>query len=110
MVQTEPSAQSFYIDQLYRQADGIDKAFGTFDDLIRRGRGADAQAFAEANPDAIGRHGLVADLTTQEALINRDVRVIESSRDMTAQEKHDAIAALNAQRNQLAEQVFGATR
>ena len=110
MVSTEPTPQSRYIDLLYQQADGINKAYGTYEDLIHRGKTAEAQEFFNANKEALQRHGMIADVTELESNANRQIRFIENRRDLSAEQKQVQIMKLNAMKNRSAETMFGATQ
>jgi hypothetical protein len=92
---------------LYLQADGINRAFETYHDLIARGRLDDANAFFRANKDQIAQHALIAKVEEQETLLNRQIRRIGESPDLTAGQKQQQIIRYNAMRNKAAESVFG---
>jgi hypothetical protein len=110
MVSTEPTPASRYVDMLYTQADAVNRAFETYHSLANQGRADDARAFFNENKNLIGLHDMIASVTRQETQINQQIKRIEVSRTLTADQKHDQLARLNAMRNKAAEQVFNAER
>jgi N12 class adenine-specific DNA methylase len=108
MISTAPTAQSRYVDTLYQQAEGINRAYATYHDLIARGRVDDARAFFEANKDQISKYGLVNKVEELEATANRQIKRIGESSNISAEQKRLEIMKYNAMRNRAAENVFGA--
>jgi hypothetical protein len=107
MITTEPTAQSRYVDMMYQQADGINHAFATYHDMIARGQPSDARAYLADNRSQIAKHGLITSVTKTEAGLETDIKRVEASPTLSAQQKHDQIAKFAALRNKVAEQVFG---
>ena len=108
MIATQTTPQSRYTDLLYQQADGINRAFATFEDLRNRYRGDEATSFLNRNRDLIAKHGLINQVTKFESNANQQIRRIQNRTDISAEQKQVAIMQLNAQKNAFAEQVFGA--
>ena len=109
IVASLPTSQSRYIDTMYEQAEAVDKAYGTYMDLIKRQDPKAAQRFFENNKDAIIRHGMVDSVVRSEAALNQQIRMIQNNPDprMTAALKRVQIMELQKVRNQLAESAFG---
>jgi hypothetical protein len=108
MIATQTTPQSRYVDMLYQQAEGVNRANATYHDLIARGRPDDARAFYAANKDQIARHGLVEKVQQVETTANQQIKRIGESRTLSAEQKRLDIAKYNAMRNRAAENVFGA--
>jgi hypothetical protein len=108
MVSTQQTPQSRYVDLMYQQAAGINKAYGTYEDLMRRGRTDEATQFFNANREQMQQHQLIAGVTAAEATANRNIRFIENRRDLSAEQKQVQIMQINAIKNRSAESVFGA--
>lgn len=104
------NAQSRYIDTMYQQAEAADKAWGTYQDLIKRQQFQGAQDFYKANADLINRHGLVDAVVRAETSLNQQIRLIQNNPDprMTGEQKRLMIQQLQAIRNRTAESAFGA--
>jgi hypothetical protein len=112
MVQTEPTAASRYVDMLYQQGEGIQKAWNTYRDMLQRGQAAEAQQFYQDNRDALQKYGLVSGVMRSEAALGRQIRLITNNPDprVTPEQKRIAIQQLQAIRNRAAEQAFGGQR
>lgn len=108
MISTATTPQSRYVDLLYQQAAGINRAYATYHDLIARGRVDDARTFYAANKDQINKYPLVAKVTQVEQLANRQIKRIGESPTLSAEQKRVEIMKYNAMRNRAAENVFGA--
>jgi conjugative element/phage-associated large polyvalent protein len=108
MISTQTTQQSRYVDLLYQQADGINRAYGTYEDMINRGRYGEAKDFFVANKDAMIKHGLIGGITTLEGEMNREIRRVENRTDLSAEQKRIQIMKLSAIKNRSAENVFGA--
>jgi Large polyvalent protein associated domain 38 len=108
MVSTQTTPQSRYVDMLYQQADGINRAFATYHDMIERGRVDDARDFYSANKEQINKHELVGKVTQVETTANRQIKRIGESPNLSAEQKRVEIMKYNAMRNRGAENVFGA--
>jgi hypothetical protein len=110
MVATEPTPQSRYVDMLYQQAAGVNQAFATYHDLLGRHQTEAAKAYLDENKPLIAREPLIANLTKQEAVFAAQIKRVEASPTMTADEKHDQVARYEAMRNKAAENIFGPRR
>ncbi|MGD0110118.1 MAG: LPD38 domain-containing protein [Rhodopila sp.] len=108
MVSTATTPQSRYVDMLYQQAEGINRAYATYKDLIARGRMDDARTFYATNKDQISKYDLVEKVKQVEQDANRQIKRIGESANLSAEQKRVEIMKYNAMRNQRAENVFGA--
>lgn len=110
MVSKGETPQSRYVDMMYRQADAVDKAYGTYRDLIQRQQYAEAQKFFEDNRDMIAKHGMVDSVVRLESQLNKQIRFLTNNPDpaVTPEMKRVQIMRLQAIKNRAAEQVFGA--
>jgi hypothetical protein len=107
MISTGTTPQSRYVDMLYQQADGVSRAYATYQDLLARGRVDDARDFYAANKDQISRHGLIDRVEQVETTANRQIKRIGESSALSAEQKRLEIMKYNAMRNRAAENVFG---
>lgn len=110
IVSSEPRSASRYINMLYEQGDGIEKAYATYRDMLAQGHADEAQKFFAANKDELQKHGLVSGVMRLESNINKQIRMITNNPDprVTPEQKRIQIMQLNAVKNRAAEQVFGA--
>jgi hypothetical protein len=108
MISTATTPQSRYVDMLYQQADGVNRAYATYHDLIARGRMDDARAFYAANKDLISKNELVDKVKQVEQTATRQIKRIGESPTLSAEQKRLDIMRYNAMRNRAAENVFGA--
>ena len=97
---------SLYVNMLYEQGDGIEKAYNTYREMIGRGAVADAQKFFAANKDTIQKHGVVSSLMRLEGNLNRQMRLIENNPTATPEQKKLQLMQLNAAKNRAAQQAF----
>jgi len=107
MVSTQTTPQSRYVDLLYEQADGINRAFNTYRYLLTTGRQQEASDFYAENKALIARHPLVADVQRFEATQNQMARRIENDPNRSAESKRVGLMAIDAARNRMAERAFG---
>jgi Large polyvalent protein associated domain 38 len=99
---------SYYVDLMYQQATAVNQAYGSYHDMMVRGRYEDAQQFLEENRALIQRHGLIGGATRLEGEINQQIRRVENSQALTPDQKRVEIMRLNAVKNRSAESIFGA--
>lgn len=107
MIATETTSASRYVDMLYQQAGAVERAYATYHDLLARQQPEAAKEFFDANKALIARQPLIQKVTSEEALFNKQIRRVENSTMLTADQKHDQVMKYEAQRNKAAENIFG---
>ncbi len=107
MIESETTAASRYLNMLYEQKAGIDEAFATYHGMLDRRESVQAREFYAANKDLLAKHEMVGTLGRTEAAYGKDMRRIESSLTLTAEQKHDQLMKYQALRNKAAENIFG---
>ncbi len=106
VISSEPTPQSRYVDMLYQQADAASRAYSTYHDMIGRGQVDQARDFYAGNKDLIAANTRMQDVTRNETVLSHQIRRVEDSPTLTADQKHDQILKYNAMRNKAAEQIF----
>jgi hypothetical protein len=99
-----PEEQSRYVSRMYEQAQQIEQTFGTYRQLLKEGKTADAADFLKANREDIAKHKLVEGIKRGESRLNERIRAIERS-SLDPDEKRRRIAAVQAQRDRMARAV-----
>jgi hypothetical protein len=107
MVTTMPEPQSRYVTQMYNQAKELEQAYGTFNDLIKRGRVDEAKTFVNDNKKPITQYGFVEAIKKEEAKFNELIRIVENSK-MTPEVKRAKIDQIKASQNTLAQKLDAA--
>lgn len=109
IVSSRPRDASRYVNMMYEQADGIEKAYATFKNMIERGQGQEAQDYFKRNQENISKHGLVSAVLRTEGELNKQIRILTNNPDpkVTPEQKRIQIMQLVAAKNQLARQAFG---
>ena len=93
-----PEQGSRYVTQMYNQAQALEQAYGTWQSLIKAGRGDEARQFYQDNRKELGEYGGVEGMKQNEAKINEMIRMIERSQ-MDPDVKRERITALKQQAN-----------
>ena len=107
IVSSEARASSRYINMLYEQGDGIEKAYNTYRDKLNSGRGAEAIEYYKAHQADIQKHGIVSSTMRTEAALNAQIRRIGNSTEMTAAEKKAQIMRINQLKSDAAQRAVG---
>ena len=102
-----PEPQSRYVTQMYNQAKELEQAYGTFNELIKRGRVDEAKTFINDNKKQITQYGFVEAIKKEEAKFNEVIRIIENSK-MTPEVKRAKIDKIKASQNTLAQKLDAA--
>lgn len=110
MVASETTPASRYVNMLYEQKAGVDAAFATYHDMLARQENVQARAFFAENKALISRHEGLASLGRSEAEFNKQIRRIEVSPTLSAEQKHDQVMRYEAMKNKAAENIFGSRR
>ena len=104
MVRSLPEPQSRYVNQLYEQAKVLEQAYGTYRDLIKRGKTEDAKTFAEDNREELSKYKMVERAKQAESKLNERIRQIENSR-LPGSEKRNLIQMVQGQKNAYAKSI-----
>ena len=107
IVSSEARASSRYINMLYEQGDGIEKAYNTYRDKLNSGRRAEAVEYYKAHQADIDKHGIVSSTMRTEAALNAQIRRIGNSTEMTAAEKKAQIMRINQLKSDAAQRAVG---
>lgn len=98
------TGSSRYVTQLYEQAAELEQAHATYRQMLKDGRIDEAKEYAEDNKDKLVRYRQVEPVKKMESKLNERIRKIERS-DMGSDEKKDAIALINKQKEMLAKRI-----
>ena len=101
MIATLPEGQSRYVDQVYKQAQVLEQAMGTYRDMLKRGDKEGATEFLAENKDKLARYRSVEYVKKAESLLNERIRLIEASSKPGA-EKRTLIQALTIEKDRRA--------
>lgn len=101
MVSDLRDAPSRYISQMYAQSKEIDQAYGTWRELLKQGKTAEATEFRKDNQDLIVKHSTSLRVRMMESALNQRIRQIEKS-DMESDAKRASIRVLQAQKDRVA--------
>ena len=101
MISELPADQSRYVSHMYEQAEVLERAMGTYRMLAKTGKTDEAATFLEANRDKLMKYRKVEHVKAAETKLNERIRIIERSA-MEPDAKKAAIAAINAQKDQVA--------
>jgi hypothetical protein len=96
-----PEEQSAYVSRMYEQAGQIEQTFGTYRQLLKEGKTAEANDFFKANREDIARYKQVEGIKRGESRLNERIRAVERSA-LDPDEKRKRIAALQQQRDRMA--------
>ena len=105
-IRTETPAQSRYVDMLYQQGETIEQAYNTYRELIKRGDTAEAAEYLKTNREEIGKYRQFSRVKDLESKLNQQIRMVENSREMNADQKKLAITRLTTMKNNAAKSVF----
>lgn len=101
MVASTDSAGSRYVSQMYDQAKEIEQAYGTWHQLAKEGKSAEANQFRQDNIDVLRKYPVVETIKRTESKLSERIRMIErSSKD--PDEKRELINGVRKQQDQLA--------
>ena len=95
---------SRYVSQVYEQAAELERAYGTYHHLLKDGKVAEAQEYAEDNKDKLARYRQVESVKKAESTINQQIRAIERS-NIDPDEKKTRIDALNKRKEDVAKRI-----
>lgn len=98
------TGSSRYVTQVYEQAKEIEQAHATYRQMLKDGRMEEAKEYAEDNNDQLIRYRKVESVKKMESNLNERIRKIERS-DMDSDQKKDAIALINKQKEQVAKRI-----
>ena len=103
---TSERGSGFYTNLLYQQGDAIKEAYATYQDLIKRGRGAEAREYVSDNRDLLRRYPAFERTIRLEGELNAQIRTIADSTRLTPDQKKLQIQRINAAKTRAAESVF----
>ena len=106
-VESLPSASSRYVTQLYDQAKEIEESYGSYREALKSGDIDKAKSIMESERDKLNKYKMVERVKRQEAAISSQIKMVERSESMTADEKRERIDQLKERRHQLARQFAG---
>lgn len=95
---------SRYVSQVYDQAAELEQAYGTYHHLLKDGKVAEAQEYADDNKEKLARYRQVESVKKAESTINQQIRAIERS-NIDPDEKKDRIDALNKRKEEVAKRI-----
>jgi len=95
------SASSRYVSQMYDQAKVLEEAYGTYRQLLKEGKTAEAAAFRESNREELTKYRSVERVKSAEAKFNERIRMIERSA-MDPAEKRARILEIQKQKDRTA--------
>lgn len=95
---------SRYVSQVYEQAAELERAYGTYHHLLKDGKVAEAQEYAEDNKDKLARYRQVESVKKAESTINQQIRAIERS-NIDPDEKKTRIDALNKRKEDVTKRI-----
>jgi hypothetical protein len=101
----QPTDGRGFINAAYEQADEFQKASNTFKKMIEQGRRADAQAFAQNYSAEIAGNALGGSFRQQMGDLARVRRAIETSKDLTPEQKRVRIDGIRQIELKLAQRV-----
>ena len=104
MIADLKGAQSRYVSQMYEQAKEIEQAYGTYRQLLKEGKTAEAKEFYAENKGDITKYRNVEAIKKAEGRLNERVKMIERS-NMSADQKRELITAIQVQKEQVARQL-----
>ena len=64
---------------MYDQAKIIEQAYGTYQDLIKQGKSAEASKFFQEEKAQISKYTLIENIKRQEGVISTQIKLIERS-------------------------------
>ena len=79
MLSELPAQQSRYVSQMYEQAQVLEQAHATYQQLIKDGKIADAREYLTDHRSELVRYGSVEGVKKGEAKFNEMIRMIERS-------------------------------
>jgi len=104
-VETLPAGSSRYLSEFYDTSQNITQDYMSWRQAVKLGETERAAAILEERPDLQREYKRANKVRQRLTEINAQVRQIEASRDMTPQQKREAIDKLQAQRNNIARMV-----
>jgi hypothetical protein len=96
---------SRYVTAIYNQLKEVESAYATFNELDRRGRFDEADAYLEKNLEKIDRYEILSEVRQEMTEINREIRTIEQE-DLDADEKRSLIRELQQYKHELGREVY----
>lgn len=94
-----------YADQMYQMLNEANAVYSTINRFRREQRFDDAKALFEENKGKLAVRARLNRLATQVRKTNEQIRIIQSSRTMPADQKREKIDALIARKNEITRQV-----
>ena len=94
-------APSRYVSQMYEQAQELEEAYGTWRNLIKSGKAAEAAEYRSENMDKLQRYKSVVSAKQASARLNERIRMIERS-NADPETKRAKIDALKDRQNSVA--------
>ncbi len=96
-----PTNNSRYVTDLYKQAQVIEQAYGTYQNLLKNGKTDDAMQYFTANMDKIQKYKQTENVKQQMTKLNQAIHQIESG-PADSDTKRAQIQQIKAVQNQLA--------
>lgn len=100
--ETLPTGSSRYVTTLYEQAKEIEQAYASYHAALKAGDTDKALAILESEGPKIRSFQQVVHIKRAESQINAQIRRIEESRELSAEEKRGQIEVLQRRREQIA--------
>ena len=94
-----------YADQMYEMLNEANAVYSTINRFRREQRFDDAKALFEENKGKLAVRARLNRLATQVRKTNEQIRIVQSSRTMSAEQKREKIDALIARKNEITRQV-----
>lgn len=99
-----PSDSSRYVSQFYDEAVKIEQSYASYRDSLLRGDTDRAERLAESDADNIGKYHSVEGIKRHISALNRELKSIEESRELSGAEKRRLVASIRDSQDQMARQ------
>jgi len=104
MVSELDGASSRYVSQMYDQAKELEQAYGTWRQLIKEGKIADAKEYRADHLEELKKYPQVENIKRAEAKLNERIRMIERS-NKSPEEKKAMIETIKKQQDKIARRI-----